>query len=677
MSFVYPSFLFALAAVAIPVLIHLFDLQRPKKVFFTNVSFLKNINEQTTSARKLKHLLVLMARIAAISFLVLAFAQPFIKSSENEIISLPQATTIYIDNSLSMQSEVGKGSLLDKSVENAVKLAELFPKSSKFYFLDNNFSGVDRQGVIKEKFKDRATEIQYANTYRTFTSIYKRAEDALSVSSAGNDKKIFWYSDFQKSTLGNISETKIDSSIQIYLLPIQNLNVPNLYIDSLWLDNYFVRTGENNTISVKIRSRGGQDSKKSKLTLFIDDVQAASTAIEIGVNSNAVVNFDIRLSGNTLKKCRLALDDNPIQFDDQYYFTLQPSGVINILDIGNEPKSFIKNVYANEANFSYTHNKFGNISLANIQKIDLVIVNGFDKLNGTEANIMKEYVAKGGSLLLFPSEKPDQQKIASFATMLKLPAISLATQGAMPLALKFPDTKNPFFENVFEKIDKNAEMPFGSSMITWGNKGNKLLMLSNNESFLSYFENQKGKVALCSSPLAEPYSDIQKHAVFVPVMYKLAINGSKSVSKPSYTFSTQNVAVKLEKTSAKEAKYTVGNDKISFIPEQRMREGNLYFDMPGMSMEPGFYEIKSGDSTLSTLAFNYDKNESMMSFYSAKELGEIFRGNKNIVIFDKEIDDSFISDFKNTHIGISLWKYCLAAALLFLLIEILLIRFKQ
>ena len=47
MQFLYPGFLFALAAIAIPIIIHLFNFRKFKKVYFTNVAFLKEIKHET------------------------------------------------------------------------------------------------------------------------------------------------------------------------------------------------------------------------------------------------------------------------------------------------------------------------------------------------------------------------------------------------------------------------------------------------------------------------------------------------------------------------------------------------------------------------------------------------------------------------------------------------------
>jgi hypothetical protein len=67
----------------------------------------------------------------------------------------------------------------------------------------------------------------------------------------------------------------------------------------------------------------------------------------------------------------------------------------------------------------------------------------------------------------------------------------------------------------------------------------------------------------------------------------------------------------------------------------------------------------------------------MMDFYSADELKSIFNGNKNVQVFDKIDDADFVKTFKDQNFGVALWKYFLIAALVFLAIEILLVRLMK
>ena len=104
MSFLYPFFLYALIALAIPLIIHLFNFRRHKKVYFTNVSLLEDLEIRSKNVKQLKKWLVFALRSLALVFLVLAFAQPYIPS-ENDNLRNNRTETVLVlvlDNSLSM-----------------------------------------------------------------------------------------------------------------------------------------------------------------------------------------------------------------------------------------------------------------------------------------------------------------------------------------------------------------------------------------------------------------------------------------------------------------------------------------------------------------------------------------------------------------------------------------------
>ena len=123
MHFLYPAFLFALTALAIPILIHLFNFRRYQKVYFSNVQFLKEIQEQQSSRRNLKERLILAARLLALTFLVLAFAKPYIPGQNAATAGKQQAVSVFVDNSYSMSTLNREGSLLDEAKRRASEIA--------------------------------------------------------------------------------------------------------------------------------------------------------------------------------------------------------------------------------------------------------------------------------------------------------------------------------------------------------------------------------------------------------------------------------------------------------------------------------------------------------------------------------------------------------------------------
>jgi outer membrane scaffolding protein for murein synthesis (MipA/OmpV family) len=223
-------------------------------------------------------------------------------------------------------------------------------------------------------------------------------------------------------------------------------------------------------------------------------------------------------------------------------------------------------------------------------------------------------------------------------------------------------------------------MPYANPVLEWRNTGTALLQFRNNQPFLSQFNSQQGKTYLVASPLDTKYSNFPKHALFVPVLYKIAAL-SKSQERLSYTFQEPDIAVEVNSSGAEQV-YKLKKENFEVIPSQRKSGNQLIFELPqpgqttGSEMpQSGYYELTLDNKTERILAFNYDKKESDMKNYSPQELQKIFGNKKNVQVYNSVKDGDFAEDFKAKNVGQSLWKYCLLAALFFLLTEIALIRF--
>jgi len=232
MKFAYPEFLYALFAIAIPIIIHLFNFRKFKKIYFSNVEFLKEVQQETQSKSKLKHLLILLSRILAIAFLVLAFAQPFIPVSENDLSNQNNTVAIYIDNSFSMESVGENGSLLNEAKNKAIEVVNSYKATDKFILVSNNFNAGDQRLLSNEEIIDKIENISISSSSRNISTIYSRNRDALNTSI--DNKAFYILSDFQEST-SDLNLIKADTLIETYLVPIESSQASNLYIDSCCL----------------------------------------------------------------------------------------------------------------------------------------------------------------------------------------------------------------------------------------------------------------------------------------------------------------------------------------------------------------------------------------------------------------------------------------------------------
>ena len=682
MNFVYPQFLWALAALAIPIAIHLFNFRRVKRVYFTNVVLLKDVKTETNSFRRIKQFLILLARLGFVAALVLAFAQPFIPSkNQKSIQNLSGLVGIYLDNSYSMQSELGNDKYFDLASVYISDLVKVFPKEARFQLITNDFENKEQFPIAANEVTDRLTETKYSNAYRTLTSLYRRQSSLLDRYANNKKNQVFWFSDFQKSTAGDLDKVKLDTNSQYYIVPIKSEKTSNIMIDSVWLENPFIKELESNRVNVRLKSFSADNYPDLVLKLFLDGKQVSTTSAELPANATATTSFNFTVSGQGWKAGKITFEDNPVTFDNEYFFALNASTTINILHLHEKnPTNYIQNLYSNEKVFKLNSFNVNTLDYNRIKTADLIVLNELENIEGALVTALREFVQKGGSLLMFPSEKPGNSyggflsglRVSGFKTS-RVRKDSLRRSSNNTLSV--PNVSNPFFRGMFNNVPRNMNMPFASAVASWNNLGNNIFTYKNRSPFLSQFNVGQGKVYLCAAPLDVEFSSFAKHAIFVPVMYKIASASKTTGDRLGYTFQEKTLRLKIE-NPAKNQVYKLVKDNLEIVPAQRIVGDELLIEMPAQALEAGYYKLMLDKKQVRLIAFNYGKAESNMSFYSMDELKNAFSKKKNVQIYDfSKQGKDFIDEFKAKNIQVNLWKYFIIAALAFLLIEVLLIRF--
>jgi hypothetical protein len=684
MSFLYPSFLWALTALSIPIIIHIFNFRRLKKVYFTNVRFLKELKTETNSFKTLRELLILLMRLGLVASLVLAFAQPFLPNeNQKTLYNAGSIASIYLDNSYSMQNELARRKYLSWAKESISDLVKIFPKSAQFQLVTNDFRNREQFAINATRVEDILSETNFSPHTRDLQSVYARQQALLKRLASDERNQIFWFSDFQKSTLGNLEKLSLDSTTQFILVPLKSEQKANLYIDSAWLANPFVKANETNNLLFSVKNDSETPVQDLVARLFIEDLQVSTTTLDIGANGKVTGSFNFVTQERGTRKGKIIIEDQPITFDNEYFFTLNVAPTIRISYVyagGGNP--FVRSVYASEKSFnlvSYDLNTFHYDILPNT---DLLILDGLPNLPAKMREELQKFTQNGGSVLIFPNNSPD---IASYAEVLGslgvrgLQAEKVDSLGKNSVkTLLPPNINNPFYEGVFEQNPKNADMPYANAVMSWLGVSTQLLGFKNGKSFLSEFRNGRGKLYLCASPLDKRYTDFPVNALFVPIMYKIAARSLEQNEKIAYNFQEKVITLKVGKSNKTQV-FKLKNHKTEFVPAQRMSGEQLIIELPEETIEAGHYEVINGDNqVVGALAFNYDKRESVMQFYSLDELKKVFAGKKNVQIYENIADKKFIQDFQERNIGTSLWKYFVWLALFFLLAEILIIRlFKK
>lgn len=672
MNFLNPGFLFALTAVSIPVIIHLFNFRKYKRVYFTNVAFLTAIQQQNTSRERLKNLLIMFSRILVLLFLVLAFARPYFTRSDNVNTANGDIVSIYIDNSYSMAAVNAEGTLLDEAKRKAREIVKSYGVNDKFQLLTNNFEGKHQRLVNAEVFLNELDEIRISSATKNIKQVVDR-QKALFKDNFG--KNAYVISDFQEGFTTNLSDFNTED-IKLSLVKLQANSEPNLAIDSVWFLSETHQPNTTEKLVVKVRNYGDKDALNTTLNLYVNDQQKGLG--NLSVKAGGAATDTIAFSGLTAgwQKAYLTIKDFPITFDNTFNFTFNVLAQQQILSINSKSSngavkavfsadSYFNLVTADEQQLSY--NTFGNYGL--------IILNEITNLSSGLAQSLNAYLATGGTLLIIPNTTLDIAAHNTFLSLLKLPKFSqLNTSKTQVNQIEL---KSKLFEGVFETLPKNLVLPqvnnhFESENVGRFNKENLMVMPLNN-SFLAKFSLSGGQVFMLYSGLKDADGDFAQHPLFLPVLYKIALASGADLPL-SYTISGNNAIVLPQNTSHTNLPLKIKQKGFEITAQPNVRNGKIFLHLADQVSAPGFYTISQNDATLASVAFNSDKAESAMKFDNITTLKDRFSKYKNVHLVDAKIDSSStIVAVKNN--GIELWKLCLILSLVFIAIEILLVRY--
>lgn len=673
MQFVYPSFLWALFALAIPIIIHLFYFRRFKRVLFTNVKFLREVKEETSMRSRLRNLLVLAARILALAALVFAFAQPFIPVNQ-DVKTGTRAISIFVDNSFSMTALSEDVPLLEKAKQRAREIIRVFSIEDRFQVLTNDFDGRHQRLVGQEEALALIDEITIGPAVRPLSIVTARQLQALAMGKVDNES-IYIISDFQR----NITDltTWADTLVDLTLIPLQAVQERNVGLDSAWFEAPVPLLNQNNRLLVRIRNYTNEDLDNVRLSARYGGQERPEGVLTIPAQSEVIDTVNINITQPGWQDVTLAITDYPIQFDDQYQLSFRIADKIKALVIAPGTNNrFLKAALQGISIFAADFVSSQAIDYSALPDYQLVVMEALPAVSSGLADALKQYVQQGGNVLVLPAQNADLAAYRSFLGLFR--ANELRAFEPTVRSVGTVNTEEFVFNDVFENRSANLRLPTtqGNFPLTrYDGRNEEVLMAYRDGSpYLVKYRTDLGHLYLLAAPIDEQVNDLVQNAeVFIPMLYKMAI--SAGAAKPlAYTIGRDEVIETNHRIGAGEMVYKLGGNDEEFIPEQRVVGTKLFLGIDQQVSKAGFYTLfLNKDEPLDHLAFNYDRRESSLDYFSPADL-QTQLGDR-VGIIDTRDDNAITTAITERSQGIVLWRWCIIIALIGLGIEVLLLRF--
>lgn len=684
MKFLYPTFLFALFTIAIPIIIHLFSFRRYKTVYFSHVGFLKDIKKESRKKSQLKQLLMLAARILTILFLVFAFSQPYIPTENETTAGAGDIVGVYIDNSFSMNALSEQGQLLELARNKAAEIGQSYPAGTRFRLMTNDLAPQHRHLFNKEQFIRQVADIKPSPAVVPLSVIHNRFNRQNQ--QEGDDVRgtLYCISDFQRNITD--PENFSDQTFFSYFMPLVPNQVNNLHIDSCWVEVPAHGLNQEETIFVKIKNSSEEDYQNLPLRLFLNDSLKSMTNFSVNARNEITASLRYTNVSAGIQLGKVEITDYPFIHDNSWYLSyfvepkLKALAVYNNTPGSQEGLDYITALFENDDYVELETMDIRSLQISKLAESNTIFLINPENYSTGFLNELESAVNNGSSVVLFPQMIPQPEIHNQFLS--KFGAGSVSGLDTTSQEISGIDFDNRFFRNVFRERKENALQPkierhlkFAENVRT---SETNLLWFQNNDKALSFLPYGKGKVWVFSFPLNQNNETFARDILFVPSLYNIVLN-SLPDQQTSHIIGREQTfllprSVNADLKSSLEIENRATGDR--FIPGVNISGQGTRIDFNNSVEKAGHYLVKNGNETLVPLSFNYNRDESDLRYFSPEELGERFGSEfpGKVAVIDN-VSANFSDVLQEIQKGKQLWKWCILLALFFILAEVLIARF--
>ena len=490
------------------------------------------------------------------------------------------------------------------------------------------------------------------------------------------NRQYIYLSDFQKSAF---VMNKIEADKSHFYYPIQLLpqDPSNIYIDSVWFGSPIHKKGETNELFIQIKNDAEEATTNLELELEIGKKQRTSF-IDIDAGKKSVISFQITDQENGQKNGKVSINDKQLYWDDDFYFSYRVADYSNTLVInGDAASDNVTRVFNIETFFKTQSIKDVEFTKDKLNQCDFVILNGLNSISSGIDEDLVEFNKMGGSIFIFPGNNIDYSEYRHFLKALNLP--ELGPSISTGLKIDQINFKDPFFKGVFEKENKNLNLP--SVTKSYSSKNLKqetafpLISFRNGAPLLL---KSKENAYLFLSSLNTDFGNFIGNALFPTILLRAGELSTQNYPLFALIGEENKIAV-VGPIVKDQALKLIGNNS-EFIPIIQKIGNQNFISISGMEaiekLKAGNFSIQTDDE-IGLLALNYGRQESELVYKNEKEILDAFK-NKGISNCQYEkIENGQSSSNIEVDKPYEYWKLFLVLGLFFITTEIALLRFMK
>ena len=537
--FLYPLFLFGLAAASLPILIHLLNRRRLKRIRFPAVRFILLSQKRISRSYRLRHWLLLALRTLAVICLALLLANPIFQSGAGLFAgSGPVSLVLILDNSLSMKW-AGDGNGFKQAKEAARLLISALNDGDRAALIPTNIDGKEafRLKTQKDVLLKELDGIEIADGTANLPAALSKAYELLN--QPAGEKEIRFITDMGLTGWDQFSVAalkQVDPAIPLKLIRIGRKQQPlNGSVKEVRLGGQGVGVNLPIQIEATIANFGDSEIKELLVQLSIDGQNKEQKLATVPPKGETSVTLQTRIAQSGAHTGQITLKKDGFAGNAVANFTLEAQDKLKILLVDGDPQTSL--VQSETFFLIRALNPAGErdsslflpsvivtdgMNAANLDAYQVVVLCNVATLPDAFVAKLLNYLRQGGGLLIFAGDRlqPDQynQKLGQ----------------ALPAPLR---DKKIGAESTGEKIDKidiahPALQIFADTILqdsiksarVWSyarSGGKPLIALANGDPLLLEQRVGAGKVMLIATSADRDWSDLPVKTVYLPLIQSL------------------------------------------------------------------------------------------------------------------------------------------------------------
>ncbi len=688
MAFLNPFVLFGLAAAAIPVLIHLFNFRKPKRVDFSSLAFVRELRRSTMRRVRIRQWILLLLRTAAIVCLVLAFARPTLQGPLAGAFGGQASTSaaIVVDNSLSMTLRDREGRLLDQAINAAREVFEQMNTRDEVYLYPGT-PAFESAGGRELLSADAITAIEARAGAGQIDQQLTDAAERLRESALPNHE-LYLLSDLQSSTFPDSVSITFPSRTRIFLLPFGERATDNAAVSKVSIDSRIIEAGQPVEVSAAVRNYASTPIDDAVVSLSLDGKRLAQAALNVDASSERDVTFTVVPDNRGQLPGVIRLEADAFPHDDVRYFVLhvpERRRILLVRGAGSESTylelALGQQLETGQSAFDLQVISEGDLPATQLSSFDAIVLSGLSSAASSEAARLSSFVENGGGLLLFAGSAEGDDDLLS-ALGAGQPGGRAGEPGSgLPIArLEQADMEHPVFRGIFDRSEPDArrlEQPDVYAYLNYragSGEEQTIASLSNGRPFVQEVKSGQGAALVVLSAPEPGWSDLPVRGLFIPLVYRslyyLTVSGDSSMER---FILGRSAAVRLDGRAT-------GNFMLqapggaTFAMEQRTHAGGITVQVPADLSKPGVYTIVDGaDRPIRRIAVNMAPEESDLERLTPTDAATRLERIAGVPVAVREPGDTtaIASMVSEARFGVELWRPFLLAALLLLILEML------